>query len=91
MPTTVWFSDPPVRANWTLATPPTSAAVASKTVMPLNGAPPEEGTTTDVIGGGLFTVIWTPALDAELPAVSTATLCRVYDPLGTVVVFSSNR
>ena len=34
-PTTVWFSDPPVRAKWTVATPPASAAVASRSVVPL--------------------------------------------------------
>ena len=59
--------------------------------MPLSVAPLEEGTTTDVVGGALAMVTWTPGLKPVLPTEFVATLCSVYVPLGTVVVFSWDR
>ena len=58
VPITDWLYDPPVITNWTLLipTPAEAVALASRmTLVPCTPAP-FDGTSTDVVGGVLFTV-----------------------------------
>jgi hypothetical protein len=73
-----------IKSKVTWLTP--GEARASSTAGFPETVPPEDGTTIETLGGGLFTVIEMLGLVVlELP--SMATLWRLYVPLGTVVEF----
>ena len=76
---------PPVTLYWTLVTP--DEATASRFWLP-DSVAAFDGNTTVVTGGGLLTVIVMPGL-VPLRPPEVATLCRVYVPFGTVVVFQT--